>query len=76
MLFRSVEELEVFEKYQEDKKQLDPDIGTRIFDEGTRKEDEVKQRMVRTKGSRVEERAKQSAKKAAREVAKVRRIPQ
>ena len=72
----TVEELEVFEKYQEDKKQLDPDIGTRIFDEGTRKEDEVKQRMVRTKGSRVEERAKQSAKKAAREVAKVRRIPQ
>lgn len=71
----SVEELEVFEQYQVDKKHLDPDIGTRVFDESTRKEDEVKQRIVRTKGSPTVERLKQSAKKVAREANKARRIP-
>lgn len=62
----SVEELEHFEAVQESKKFADPEMIGRVIDDSVRNEQDIKKRIVRTKGTRTQERAKQSAIKSER----------
>jgi putative FmdB family regulatory protein len=66
----SIEDIETYELLQEAKKHVDPEIRARVIDDTVRKEQDIKKRMATTKGTRTEERAKQAAFKAEREMAK------
>ncbi len=66
----SIEDIETFEVLQEAKTHVDPEIRARVIDDTVRKEQDVKRRMITTKGTRTEERAKQAAFKAERQMSK------
>ena len=66
----SIEDIETYELVQEAKRHVDPEIRARVIDDTVRKEQDVRKRMATTKGTRTEERAKQGALKAEREMKK------
>lgn len=66
----SIEDIETYELVQEAKRHVDPEIRARVIDDTVRKEQDVRKRMVTTKGTRTEERAKLGALKAEREMKK------
>ncbi len=69
-----IEDLEQYELLQEVKSKVGPnEERPQLFNDVARKEGEIKQRMSRSKGSRVEERAKQAALKAERELKKTQK---
>ena len=51
---------------EEAKKFADPEMIGRVIDDSVRNEQEIKKRIVKTKGTRTQERAKQSAIKSER----------
>ena len=66
----SIEDIESFEAVQEAKKHVDSEIRARVIDDTARQEQDVFKRMVTTKGTKVEERAKMSARRVVRAMAK------
>jgi len=69
----SVEDIEAFEEVQANRARFeDPDTRANVIDDSTRRETDLVKRLAKTKGSRVEERAKVSARKITREAVKKR----
>jgi putative FmdB family regulatory protein len=66
----SIEEIEGYEVYQESKRYVDPEIRARVIDDSVRKAQDVKKRMLKTKGTRVTEAAKRRALQAERETSR------
>lgn len=66
----SIEAIEHFEYVQEARAKIDPDAGATVIDDSVRAEQDVKKRMLQTKGSRVEEAAKRRALNTARALKK------
>ena len=66
----TIEEIERFEAQQHQKMEIDPEFRGRVIDDSTRREADIKSRMLSTRGSRVEEHAKRRALNIERAVKK------
>ena len=66
----TIEEIEAYEARQFEKNEVDPEFRGRIIDDSFRREQDIKERLLKTRGTRVEEQAKRRALTIARTVAK------